>query len=431
MCRAADSVRSDVLGTRHPRPSGRSTTPAGNGVDSGANGRAPDQHPRGELHRNVTRRFDVLGVGNAIVDMVAEVEHSVVELLALRRGSMTLVDDETSERLTAKAGWNRGVSGGSAANTTVGVVGLGGSAGFTARIADDLVGSTFAEDIRAAGVEFVPARKPGMTEQSDTVAFRYPGPGSGRCLVLVTPDGQRTMATYLGASTLIQPEDLDDSLFPEARVVYLEGYLADAPAGPAVLRRAMELARAGGAHVALSLSDLLCVERHRTLFLDLAEDADLLFANELEAALLAGSSSEEEVWSFLAGLRAVSTVTRGIAGSIVISGKERAIIDVPSVGSVIDMTGAGDLYAAGFLFGWTHGADLDACGKLGALAAGEIVQILGARRAGPLRTLSSRRTCGKPAHSPSPIPGLRIESRNDLSLPPLSPTSTPIPSAID
>ena len=226
MCRAAESVRADVLGTRGPARLRRDSANVHDDFTPAAFVRsAPSSHS----DHSAAKRFDVLGVGNAIVDMVAEVDHGVVELLPLHRGSMTLVDDETSERLTAAAGWSRGLSGGSVANTTVGIVGLGGTASFTARIGDDVVGTVFAEDIRQAGVHFVAARPADASGLANDFPDAATGPGSGRCLVLVTPDGERTMATYLGASILIEPDHLAPDLLTQARVVYLEGYLADAP----------------------------------------------------------------------------------------------------------------------------------------------------------------------------------------------------------
>ena len=310
--------------------------------------------------------FDVVGIGNAIVDMIIEVGRDVIVELGLEHGAMTLVDDETSERMTVAAGSTRGVSGGSAANTVVGVVALGGSAGYIASVAGDPVGDVFVDDLRAAGVHFAAPSRSGD------------GLGTGRCLVLVTPDGERTMGTFLGASTLLQPGHLDAGVLGRARVVYLEGYLSDAPAGYDVLREAASAARAAGAEVALTISDSFCAERHRELFLELGEQADIIFANESEVKLLSGSDDLDSALGLLGELGGVGVVTLGGQGSVVVVDGERIPVPAWPVPSVVDTTGAGDLYAAGFLFGWTHGADLEVCGTFGALAAGEVIAHLGA-----------------------------------------------------
>ena len=317
-------------------------------------------------------------MGNAIVDMFATVDHEQVRELGLELGSMTLVDDLTSERFTAATGSMRGVSGGSAANTVVGIVGFGGTAGYIAHVAADPVGTFFSDDLWEAGVEF---EKP---------AHPKTGPGTGRCLALVTPEGERTMATYLGASVHIQPEDLNSEMIGRAKVVYLEGYLSDAPRGYEVLRHAVLQGRATGAQIAISLSDSFCVERHYELFMELAKEADIVFANEAEARLLSGEQDLERVAAFFAELGGAAVLTLGERGSVVVTGNRRDSVDVCAVERILDRTGAGDLYAAGFLFGWTHGADPATCGALGSLAASEIVGHLGARPEQSLQELMTR-----------------------------------------
>lgn len=325
--------------------------------------------------------LDVLGVGNAIVDVFAEHDAALMAQFGLENGTMNLVDDATSTALTTWAGWSRGTSGGSVANTTVGVVSLGGSAGFVGRVAPDAVGELFTEDLRRTGVTFQPYRRPPTAEAAALV--------TGRCLVLVGPEGERTMATYLGAANLIEPEDLEPAQFAAAKVVYLEGYLSDAPFGYEVLRLASDLAGEHGAALALSLSDPFCVERHRGLFLELAARADLVFCNSDEAQLLTGEKEFAGCLASLSELPGTAVVTRGAEGAHVLSAAGRVHVPAQAVPRVVDTTGAGDLYAAGFLYGYTHGNDLVSCARLGAIAAGEIITQIGAR---PLRPLAERRT---------------------------------------
>lgn len=354
MATAAANVRADVLGTRRRRRPGALAAKAATA---------------GRARR---KALDVLAVGNAIVDMLSEVDDTVVRALGLEPGSMTLVDDATETALSETVGWEEGISGGSAANTAVGVVSLGGTAGFVGRLGQDALGKVFADDLRSTGVVF---EQP-YDEPPASGGLR---PGTGRCLVLVGPDGERTMVTYLGAATALCEADLDFDLFAQARVVYLEGYLADAPNGYGLLRRAAELARAGGAELAVSLSDAFCVERHRDLFAELAGECSVLFANEAEARLLAGTDSLERVLDTLGRSGRVRVVTLGAKGSVVLANGGRHEVPAAPVPAVLDTTGAGDLFAAGFLHGWVRGRDVRACAERGSLAAGEIVAQVGAR----------------------------------------------------
>ena len=369
MVTAPGNVRADVPGTRSPNPT-RSSGSVDRPAESGL--------PRSAEPAQQQSRLDVVGVGNAIVDMFVTVDHEQVREFGLELGAMTLVDDQTSERFTAATGSLRGASGGSAANTVVGVVSFGGKAGYIAHVAGDRVGNFFIEDLREAGVEF------------GRPAHPLTSPGTGRCLALVTPEGERTMATYLGASLLIQPEDIDADMIRRSKVVYLEGYLSDAPLGPDVLREAVRDARVAGAEVALSLSDSFCVERHYELFLELAKESDIVFANEAEARLLSREDDPDQVVAFFAELGGTAVLTLGARGSIVLSHGKREEVDVCAVDQILDRTGAGDLYAAGFLFGWTHGGDPATCGELGSLASSEVVGHLGARPEVSLRELTSR-----------------------------------------
>lgn len=320
--------------------------------------------------------LDVVAVGSAIVDVLAPAEDGLLAAQRLVKGTMALVDADRAETLYASMGPGVAVSGGSAANTVAGVASFGGRAAFIGKVGDDQLGSLFAHDIRAVGVEF------------DTPPLRG-GPATGRCLVLVTPDAQRTMSTYLGAATGLGPDDVEEDVVARARVTYLEGYLWDPPEAIDALRKAIRLAHDCGKQVAFSLSDPFCVERHREEFLGLAfGEVDVLFANELEIMALLGVDSLDEAVAAVRGRCPVAALTRGPLGSVVVG--DDAVVHVPAVPveEVVDTTGAGDLYAAGFLHGLTRGADLERCARLGSLAAAEVVSHLGARPQVPLAALA-------------------------------------------
>ena len=322
--------------------------------------------------------LDVVGLGNALVDVLSHESDEFVESHGLVKGSMALIDAEQSERLYAAMGPGTEVSGGSAANTMVGVASFGGSAAFIGRVAHDQIGTVFGHDIRAAGVHF---DNPPAAD----------GLASGRCLILVTPDAERTLNTFLGAAGQFGPEDVSADLVADAQVTYLEGYLWDQPEAKEAFRLAARLAHQAGQRVALTLSDGFCVDRHRADFLTLVdEQVDILFANESELCSL------YEVDDFDAALQRVNhhcevaALTRSAKGSVVVSGDEMHVIDAePVPGGVVDTTGAGDLYAAGFLYGFTHGYDLGTCGRLGAVAAAEVISHLGARPAQSLAALAA------------------------------------------
>jgi sugar/nucleoside kinase (ribokinase family) len=328
-----------------------------------------------------SRPLNVVALGNAIVDVLALVDDAVVGRLGLPKGSMSLVDATESERVMAGLGPDAlQVAGGSAANTLAGVASLGGSAAYVARVADDTLGRFFVEDLRATGVEFSPC---------DLVSE----PGTGRCVVLVTPDGDRVMRTYLGASTTLGPAHVDADLIARASVLYLEGYLWDVPGARDAVRRAIALARrppggGPGAVVALSLSDPYCVERHREDFSGLVGQVDLLFGNEAEVTMLWGVRTLDEAVASARCTGVVGAFTRGPAGAVVAGATETIAVPAWPVDPVVDTTGAGDLFAAGFLYGLTHGASLEACARLGGLAAAEVVGHLGARPLVPLRELA-------------------------------------------
>jgi sugar/nucleoside kinase (ribokinase family) len=312
--------------------------------------------------------LDVVGLGNALVDVLSHEADSFLDEHGLVRGAMDLIDTERAELLYGSMGPATEISGGSAANTMVGVASLGGTSAFVGRVRDDTLGKVFAHDVRAAGVEFVTA--PATSGQP-----------TGRCLIVVTPDAERTLNTYLGAAAEFGPEDVDADVVAGAQITYLEGYLWDQPRAKEAFRHAARLAHDAGRRVALTLSDGFCVDRHRADFVELIErEVDILFANEGEICSL------YEVDEFDAALQRVNhhceiaALTRSAKGSLIVRGEEVHLIDAqPVPNGVVDTTGAGDQYAAGFLYGFTHGHDLGTCGRLGAIAAAEVISHLGAR----------------------------------------------------
>jgi sugar/nucleoside kinase (ribokinase family) len=311
--------------------------------------------------------LDVVGIGNALVDVLSHEDEAFLEANGLVKGSMTLIDTDRAEDLYGAMGTAIEMSGGSAANTISGVASFGGRAAFIGRVFDDQLGTVFAHDLRATGVLF--PSKPA----SD-------GPPTGRCLIVVTPDAQRTMNTYLGSSEFLGPEHVDVELIQAAQVTYLEGYLFDRPPAQEAYWKASQAAHEADRRVSLTLSDTFCVERHRGAWRDLVRDqVDILFANEHEAMALYEVTSFDEA---LAACRAdveVACVTRGAAGSVVARGDEAVEVPAHPVEHVVDTTGAGDLYAAGFLFGFTHGRSMEDCGRLGSVAASAVLGHTGPR----------------------------------------------------
>jgi sugar/nucleoside kinase (ribokinase family) len=319
--------------------------------------------------------FDVVGIGNAIVDVLVQADDDVLEVHQLSKGTMALVDEAAAERLYASVGPGLETSGGSAANTLAGIAQLGGRAGFIGRVRDDQLGTIFSHDIRAVGAHY------------DTPPANS-GPTTARCLILVTPDAQRTMCTFLGASVLLDPSDLDLNLVAKAKVLYLEGYLWDSEAAKRAFIAAAETARANGGQVALSLSDAFCVDRHRDSFLELVDGhVDILFANEMEITSLYKANSFSEAVEQVRGRCRVAALTRSGDGSLLLCGDTRIEIPAYRLGPLVDTTGAGDLYAAGFLYGYTQGLALEQCGHLASLCAGQVVTQLGPRSQVNLRQL--------------------------------------------
>lgn len=318
-------------------------------------------------------------MGNALVDVLASVDDAFLESRDMVKGSMQLVDDELAHRLYGEMGPATEMSGGSAANTAAGLASFGATVGFIGKVADDQLGEVFKHDLRAVGVKFDPS----------IVAVDAP---TGRCLILVSGDGERTMSTYLGASSLITPADIDEVTVSTAQVVYNEGYLWDLPEAKAAIVRAMDLAAAAGRKVAFTLSDSFCVDRHRDEFRDLiGSRVDILFANESEICALYEVDSFEVAAEKVAGHCEIACLTRSAAGSVVItSDGERIAVPAHEVKRVLDTTGAGDLYAAGFLYGYTHGRDLQNCAELASLAAAEVISHVGARSEVSLDELARR-----------------------------------------
>jgi sugar/nucleoside kinase (ribokinase family) len=322
-------------------------------------------------------RFDVVAIGNALVDVLSHEDDDFVARMSLERGATTMVDAARSEEIYREMGPATEVSGGSAANTAAGVASFGGRAAFVGRVADDSFGKIFVHDLRNAGVTF----------ESHFSDNDLP---TGRCLVIVTPDAQRTMCTYLGTASALDPEYIDGHVIGNTSVTYLEGYLWDQPEAKAAIRKAAELAHEGGQRVALTLSDPFCVERHRDEFTRLIErDVDILFANEHEILSLYQLDSFDDALQRVRGVCEVAALTRGPRGSIIVAGDEVHVIDAHPT-QVVDTTGAGDLYAAGFLYGFTHDRPLQVCGRLASLAAAEVISHLGARPETSLRELASR-----------------------------------------
>ena len=323
--------------------------------------------------------YDVVGIGNAIVDIISRCDDGFLSKHDLAKGFMRLIDAAEAARLYEAMGPAIERSGGSVANSIAGLASFGAKCGFIGRVAADQFGGIFRHDIRSLGVayETLPATD---------------GAPTARCLILVTPDGERTMNTFLGASVDFTPEDLDTAMIGAAKIVYLEGYLFDREEAKAAFREAAQVAKASGAKVALSLSDAFCVDRHRADFQALVrEGADIVFANEKEITTLYQVNSFDEAAD--AALRdcEMAVLTRSESGSVIVAAGETIEIAAEPVPEVVDVTGAGDLYAAGFLYGLTQGAPLPACGRLGSLAAAEVIGHIGARPERPLRKLAKER----------------------------------------
>ena len=316
---------------------------------------------------NDSNFLDVIGIGNAIVDVLIYTTDSFLESNSLSKGNMTLVNESQAQALYSSIGPGLETSGGSVANTLAGISLLGGKTGFIGRVKNDNLGKNFTRDIQNAGTIF---KTPAITD----------GPSTARCLILVTPDAERTMCTYLGASVFLEPKDLNLSIIKDSKILYLEGYLFDNKAAKNAFYAAAQVSKASNRKVALSLSDSFCVDRHREDFLDLIDtNVDILFANENELISLYKDSSLEEALKRIKARSCISVITCGEKGSIIINKDSRLEINSYKLGKVIDTTGAGDLFASGFLFGYVNGKDLSTCGKIGSICAGQIITQLGSR----------------------------------------------------
>ena len=323
------------------------------------------------------RRLDVLAIGNAIVDVIADADDAFLAAEGMHKAAMRLIDETEATRLYAAMGPAREASGGSAANTVAGLASLGLDAGFIGQLAGDQLGEIFRHDIRSLGVAFETPARDGIG-------------ATGRCLILVTPDAQRTMNTFLGAAQMLEPEAVDAAAIGAAKILYLEGYLWD-PEGPReAMHKAMDAARAAGTKVAFTLSDSFVVDRHRGELMRLLAERriDILFANETEILQLAGASDFGSAVHVVAPRVATLVVTRSEQGAVATRGDEFASVPAEPIAALVDTTGAGDLFAAGFLAGEARGLGLEHSLRLGAICAAEVIQHYGARPEADLRALA-------------------------------------------
>ncbi len=322
-------------------------------------------------------KYDVLGIGNAIVDIIARAEDDFLVKHGMNKGGMALIDEAQATRIYESMGPAIESSGGSAANTIVGIANFGARAAFVGKVKKDSVGDAFTHDIRAAGVEF-------------TTPAANDGASTARCYVLVTPDGERTMNTYLGAAQNLHPSDIDANQVSAAAITYLEGYLWDPKDAKEAFLKASKIAHDAGRMVALTLSDSFCVDRYRAEFVDLirSKTVDLIFANESELHSLYETSDFDTALKQLQMDARRAVVTRSEKGCVVVAGEQIDMVPAFPVDKVVDTTGAGDLFAAGFLAGLSRGGNAQQCGRLGALAAAEVIQHLGARPEASLKALA-------------------------------------------
>jgi sugar/nucleoside kinase (ribokinase family) len=322
--------------------------------------------------------LDLLAIGNPLLDIVDSTDDALLASLGLLKGSMNLIDRTKAEEVQGHMPAPRFVSGGSVANTAVGVAALGGAAAYIGAVADDETGRLYTDDLRASGVLFNPAFDRGPE-----------APGTGRCMVLVSENAERTMGTYLGAATTLRSSDVQEALVERAAIVLLEGYLWDVDAAKDAMRQAATVAHAADGSVALSLSDPFCVDRHQRDFLDLlVDDVDILLGNEEELTMLFGSSNVRGALAAAEETGLLVVMTRGALGSVVLTAHGPEDVPAAPVDAVVDTTGAGDLFAAGLLYGLTHGMDPVASARLGGVCASEVIAHMGAHPESDLRTLA-------------------------------------------
>ncbi|RYF95003.1 MAG: adenosine kinase [Caulobacteraceae bacterium] len=324
----------------------------------------------------MTATYDVAAIGNAIVDVISPAEEAFLQSESLVKGSMQLIDEARGVDLYSRMGKGLETSGGSAGNTIAGIAGLGGRAAYLGKVAPDGLGDTFARDMRAIGVHF------------DTAPLQG-GPATARCLINVTPDGQRTMCTYLGASTELTPEDVPTDIIEQSAIVYLEGYLFDPSDARRAFAKAAGIAHSSNRLIGITLSDSFVVERHRGELLGFVEgQADIVFANEDEVKALFQTDDFDVAAAKLGAITNIAAVTRGAQGSLILAGADSHRIPADHVDKVVDTTGAGDQYAAGVLYGLAKGLSFDICGRLGSMAAAEVIGHYGPRPETNLRDLA-------------------------------------------
>jgi len=317
-----------------------------------------------------------MGIGNAIVDVLSEEDDAFLERFGLVKGSMELIDNDRAEELYAAMSGTTEAAGGSVANTMAGIASLGGAAGFIGKVRDDVLGDAFRADMKEVGVAF-------------DVASAIEGPGSGRSMIMVTPDAQRTMNTSLGAATTLYPTDIDTAAVASSSVLFCEGYIWDIDITKEAIRVAIAAAKEAGQKVSFTLSDGFCVERHHAEWVELLDnDIDILFGNADELAVLTGHDDFEAAAAAVRGRCEIACLTRSAEGSIILTEDERIEVPAVDIDTLIDTTGAGDQYAAGFLYGYTAGLGLETAGHLGSLAAAEVISHMGARPLVPLDELA-------------------------------------------
>ena len=325
----------------------------------------------------MTAAYDVAAIGNAIVDVISQADDAFLDSESLAKGSMMLIGEDRAQQLYGRMGPGLETSGGSAGNTVAGVASLGGAAAYVGKVARDQLGDVFAHDMRSIGVHF------------DSAPLAA-GPATARCLINVTGDGQRTMCTYLGASTELTADDVDPAVIEASAILYLEGYLFDPVEARRAFAKASAIARTANRLIAITLSDAFVVERHRDALLGFIDSqVDIVFGNEVELASLFQTDDFAAAAAAMAGRARIAAITRSEAGSVVLAGDQRIAVPAVPVQKVVDTTGAGDQYAAGFLFGLAKGRPLDVCGRLGSLAAAEVISHYGPRPQTSLRDLAA------------------------------------------
>lgn len=327
----------------------------------------------------MSKKFQVVGIGNAMVDVLSHCDDAYLATHGVEKGIMQLIDVARARALYDVMGPAKEVSGGSAANTIAGIAALGGTTAYVGKVKDDQLGEIFAHDIRAQGAVYeTPLAPADHTDQT------------GRCMVLVTPDGERSMNTYLGVSEHLGPDDIDPQQMADAQWIYLEGYRFDGPQSVAAFAKAIEACKSAGGRVSVTLSDPFCVERHRDAFRKLVKDEiDLLFANEHELRSLYQQDDLDRALESAAADCEMVACTVGAQGAWVLDGSRKILVPTEAT-SVVDATGAGDLFAAGFLAGLTSGRDLAQCGQMGCIAAGEVISHIGARPEEDLKALMAK-----------------------------------------